>query len=65
MTQLVLVILMIYFESGGGNIFYLWKMKKRSKMVEKTALDQINTIGIVSKWNRIKSKYASRYNKID
>ncbi len=40
-------------------------MKKRSKTVEKTALDQINTICIVSKRNRIKCKYASRYNEID
>ena len=40
-------------------------MKKRSKMVEKTALDQTNMICIVSKKNRIKCKYASRYNKID
>ena len=40
-------------------------MKKRSKLVEKTALEQINMICIVSKRNRIKCKYASRYNKID
>jgi hypothetical protein len=40
-------------------------MKKRSKMVEKTELDQINTIFLVSKRNRKQCKYASRYNKID